>query len=143
MTEINMPKDKKKKKKSSHIRSGLMLGAIIGVAAATFLQSKKGKVMKQDLQKKMNALQKKLNEELKKAKDMSKDGYEDLVDNVVSYYVKTKEIAKSEVPAVKKELMTSWKRVEKELTSSKKAVKGFAKSAKKKVTKKKVTKKKK
>ncbi len=111
-----------------------MLGAIIGVAAATFLQSKKGKVLKKDVQKKMVALQKKLNAELKKAKSMSKDGYEELVDNVVAYYVKTKDIAKAEMPMVKKELMSSWKEVEKELKSSGKKIKATAKKTKTRVS---------
>ena len=46
-------------KKGSHVGVGMLIGAAIGVAAATFLQSKKGKELTKDLQKKTAALQKK------------------------------------------------------------------------------------
>jgi gas vesicle protein len=103
------------KKSSSHIGAGLVVGAAIGVAAATFLQSKKGKAFTKDLQKKTMALQKKVTMELKNARDISKESYQDLVDKVVAYYVKTKDIAQNEIPEVKKVLLSHWKNIEKEL----------------------------
>lgn len=108
------------KKSSSHIGAGLFIGAAIGIAAASFLQSKKGKIVIKDLKRKTAALQKKVNAELKKAGTMTKDSYRDLVDKVVSYYVKTKDVAETEVPAVREALMSTWKHIEKELRSSKK-----------------------
>jgi gas vesicle protein len=103
------------KKHSSHIGAGLLVGAAIGVAAATFLQSKQGKALTKDLQRKTMALQKKVLKELKNAKEISKDTYDELVDKVVAYYVKTKDIAEKEVPEVTKLLRSHWKNVEKEL----------------------------
>ncbi|MCR4278411.1 MAG: hypothetical protein NUV81_00715 [bacterium] len=119
-----MSKDKK-----SHIGSSLMLGAVIAVAAASFLQTKRGKVLKQDLKKKMGSIHKKLSTELKKAKSMSQERYEELVDNVIDYYVKTKDVAQSEMPGVKKELMSSWKKIEKEMKSSGKKIATTAKAS--------------
>ncbi|MFH1078518.1 MAG: hypothetical protein V1745_04555 [Patescibacteria group bacterium] len=106
-------------KKSSHIGVGLMIGAAIGVAAATFLQSKKGKTFTKDLQRKVMALQKKVNTELKKHEITTKKAYEALVDTIVAYYVKSKDIAKKEIPEVKKNLMDSWKTIQKELKAVK------------------------
>ena len=122
---------KKDDKKKSHLGSGLMLGAAIAVAAAAFLQTKRGKEVKKDIEKKLGSIQKKLKVELKKAKAMTKEGYEELVDNVIDYYVKTKDVAKAEVPGVKKELMKSWKTIEKEMkTTGKKIAKTSAASGK-------------
>jgi gas vesicle protein len=103
------------KKSSSHIGAGLLVGAAIGVAAATFLQSKQGKAFTKDLQKKTMALQKKISMELKKTGDLTKENYQDLVEKVVAYYVKTKDIAQTEIPQVKKVLLAHWKTIEKEL----------------------------
>lgn len=102
-------------KRSSHLGAGMLIGAAVGVAAAVFLQSKKGKELTKDLQKKIAALQKKISRELEDVQEMTKEGYEELVDRIVEYYVKTKDIAKKEIPEVKKSLMGSWKTVEKQL----------------------------
>lgn len=107
------------KKSSSHIGVGMLIGAAVGVAAAAFLQSKKGKAFTKDLTRKTIALQKKVNAELKKAGTVTKDSYQNLVENVIAYYVKTKDIAKSEIPAVRKTLLGTWKNVEREIRSVK------------------------
>jgi hypothetical protein len=72
-------------------------------------------MLTKDLQRKTAALQKKVMVELKKAKVMTKESYEDLVDKVVEYYVKTKDIAKNEIPEVRKLLLSHWKHIEKEI----------------------------
>lgn len=99
-------------KKSSHLGVGLLVGAAIGVASAVFLQSKQGKQITKDLQKKVMALQKKVAAKLKDVQEMSKAQYEELVDEIVAYYVKTKDVAKNEIPVVKKQLMSTWKTIE-------------------------------
>lgn len=110
-------------KKKSHLGLGMAIGAAIGVAAATFLQSKKGKTFAKDLQKKTAELQGKVQAELKKAGIMTESKYKNLVDTVVAYYVKSKDIAKTEIPAVTNNLMAAWKTIEKELKSVKLAPK--------------------
>lgn len=102
-------------KRSSHLGTGLVAGIAIGVASALFMQSKKGKALTKDLGKKTAALQKKVVSELKKAGDVTKESYQDLVDKVVDYYVKSKDITKREVPEVKKTLLGAWKNIEREL----------------------------
>lgn len=99
------------KKKSSHFGAGMLIGAAIGVAAAAYLKSKEGKTMKKDVAKKIAALQKKVETELKRRGIMTKEKYAKLVDTLVAYYVKSKDIAKSEAPEVKKNLLASWSRI--------------------------------
>lgn len=104
-------------KKSSHLGLGLAIGTIIGVATGLFVQSKKGKEIVKDVEKKAVALQGKLMKELKNAEDLTKDKYEELVDKVTDYYVTTKDVTKKEVPEVKKYLMKKWTAIEKQLKS--------------------------
>lgn len=98
--------------KKSHIGLGILVGSIIGVAAGLFIQSKKGKQMTKDLEKRAMKLQSKLMKELENAKDLTKEKYEGIVDNVVAYYVKSKEIAKKEAPEIRSFLVTKWKHIE-------------------------------
>lgn len=102
-------------KKSSHFGTGLLAGALVGMAAGLFVQSKKGKQLRKDLQKKGLQFQNKLMNELKNAKDLSKDKYEEIMDKMLAYYEQTKEIAKSEVPEVRKFLMKNWEQVNKQI----------------------------
>jgi gas vesicle protein len=104
-------------KKSSHLGLGLMVGTIIGVAAGLFVQSKKGKELLKDAEKKAAVLQNKLMKELKNAENLTKDKYEEIVDKVTNYYVKTKDVTKKEVPEIKKLMMKKWSAIEKQLKS--------------------------
>lgn len=101
------------KKKSSHLGAGIAAGAILGLAAGLFLQSKKGKELTKDARKKAMVLQKQVMKRLEKAGEMSKDVYEEIVDDVVKYYAKSKDLAAKEIPEVRAFLMSKWKEIEK------------------------------
>jgi len=103
------------KKPSSHIGAGLAAGAILGLAAGLFMQSRKGKELTRDAMKKAKLLQKQVQKKLKSAENLTKDTYEEIVDYVVHYYSKSKEIAEKEMPVVKKFLMDQWKSIESEI----------------------------
>ncbi len=107
------------KKKSSHFGAGMLIGAAIGVAAAAYLRTKEGKAMKKDMAKKVGALQKKVMSQLEARGTFTKERYEELVDKVVAYYVKSKDIAKSEAPQVRRNLLASWNRIKTELKAVK------------------------
>ncbi|MEK7655297.1 MAG: YtxH domain-containing protein [Patescibacteria group bacterium] len=107
-------------KQKSHLGLGLIVGAVIGLASASFLNSKKGKSLAKDLKHRTAALQKKVLSELRKGEEMTQKRYKELVDSVVAYYATSKEIAKTEIPTVKKSLLATWKTVQKELKSVKK-----------------------
>jgi gas vesicle protein len=104
-----------KKASSSHLGAGLAAGAALGLAAGLFLQSRKGKELTRDAMKKAQLLQKQVQKKIKIAGNMTKDKYEEIVDYVVEYYSKTKEIAEKEIPTVRKFLMDQWKGIESEM----------------------------
>jgi len=130
-------------KPSSHLGAGLAAGAVIGLATGFFLNSRKGKVLVADAQKKSKLLQKQVMKMLADAGTLSEQKYEEIVDKVVAYYAFSKEIAVKEIPEVRKYLMSQWKGIESQLenvgedavktvkTVQKKAVKAVKKVTKK------------
>jgi gas vesicle protein len=102
-------------KPSKHLGIGMILGTAIGVTTGLFLQSKKGKVILKDNEKRARKLQSKLMSEFKNVHEMSKEKYEGLVDRLTDYYVSAKEISKSEIPVVKNALMKRWADINKQL----------------------------
>lgn len=92
--------------------AGLLAGAALGVAAGLFLQSRKGKVLTQDAMKKAHQLQKQVMRKLADVQEMTKEHYGEIVEDVITYYSKTKEIAKTEIPAVRKYLLGRWKQIQ-------------------------------
>jgi len=108
-----------KKPASSHLGAGLLAGAILGIAAGVFLNTPKGKKMTKDMEKQMQVLQKQLMKKIKEAEGMSKEKYEELVDDMMAYYEKSKQMAKDELPAARAYLMKKWKDIEKQMKSAK------------------------
>lgn len=109
-----MSKDKKKK---SHLGKGLLVGALFGVAAGIFMSSKEGKEMAQKLQKRSKEIEGKLKSEFKKKKELTEATYKESIDTVLAYYTKSKKIAKSEIPALRKYLIGKWKMIKEEMAS--------------------------
>jgi len=101
------------KKQSSHLGAGVAAGAIIGLAAGLFLQSRKGKELTKDARKKAMVLEKQVMKRIGQAGEMTKEVYEEIVEDVVKYYGKSKDLAAKEIPEVRKFLMSRWKDVEK------------------------------
>ena len=102
-------------KKSSHLGAGMVIGSVIGIAAGFFLQSRKGKELTKDAEKKAVQLQGKIMKKLQDVESLSKEKYTEVVDDVLSYYEKSQEIAKKELPAVRAMLMKKWKSIETKL----------------------------
>ena len=104
-----------KKKASSHIGAGLAAGAVLGLAAGLFMQSRKGKELTKDAQKKAAQLQKQVMKRLEAAGEMSKEAYTDMVGEVVEFYQKSKDIATKEAPEVRKYLLSRWKDIQSQI----------------------------
>lgn len=100
---------------SSHVGVGLAAGAILGLAAGLFLQSRKGKELTRDAQKKASQLQAKVMKKLHQAEHLTKEKYTDVVEDVLAYYGKSKDLAQKELPQVRAFLMGKWKSIESEL----------------------------
>lgn len=102
-------------KKSSHLGVGMMVGSMVGLAAGFFLQSRQGKQLTKEAEKKAVQLQAKIMKKLADEDILSKEKYEEVVDEVLAYYEKTKDIAKKELPVVRATLMKKWKAIDAKL----------------------------
>ena len=101
-------------KQSSHLKAGLVAGSILGLAAGLFIQSRQGKKLTKDAQKRAVQFQTQLMKKLHDVEHLTKEKYTDVVDHMLAYYMKTKEIAKNEVPEVRAYLLKKWKEIENE-----------------------------
>lgn len=115
-TPTNKAPEKKPKKKG-HFGKGLLAGAIFGIAAGIFMSSREGKKMAKNLESQAKDIEKKLRGEFKKKSDLTKNAYEESIDSVLAYYLKSKKIAKTELPALKRYLSDKWELVKSELGS--------------------------
>ena len=106
-------------KRSTHLAAGLAAGAALGMAAGLFLQSRKGKELTKDAQKKVKVLQKQVMKRLEDVEDISKEKYAEIFEQVVSFYEKSKDIATKEAPQVRKYLLSRWKEIQGYLPSGK------------------------
>lgn len=100
-----------KKSTPSRVGAGLAAGAALGLALGLFLQSRKGKELTKDAQKNAKMLQKQVMKKLANVEDISKEKYEEVVDQVLSFYEKGKDVAKKEMPEVRTYLMGRWKEI--------------------------------
>lgn len=105
----------KKPKQSSHFKAGMVAGALFGLAAGIYMSSKEGKQMAKRLQSESAKVHKKLMTELKKKKELSEKAYEESIDTVLAYYLKSSQIAKTELPALRRYLLGKWQLVQKEM----------------------------
>lgn len=130
------PAPKAPKKKKGHFGKGLLAGAIFGIAAGIFLTSKEGKQVTKRIESRAREIEKKLRTEFKKKKELTEVAYDDSVDRVLAYYLKTKQIAKTELPDLKKILRNKWAVVRAELEDLSKSESVTAKKGKTKKKKK-------
>ncbi|MDD5437883.1 MAG: hypothetical protein PHC70_01935 [Patescibacteria group bacterium] len=109
----------KKHPKNGLLAAGLVAGAALGVATAYYLNTPKGKKMLHEAEKKAVDMQKKLMKEIQKTKNLTKERYEEIVEKLLAYYAKTKDINAKEMPEIKDYLMDKWKIIQKEYKSVK------------------------
>jgi len=98
----------------SHFKGGLIAGALFGLAAGIFMTSKQGKQMAQQLKSRAGEIQMRIDKEFKKHKKLTESSYKEAIDTVLAYYLKTKQIAKEEIPSLRRYLLTKWKDVQRE-----------------------------
>jgi len=105
-------------KPGSH-HSGLAVGVLLGLVAGYFIQSKRGKELTADAEKKIKEVQAQVMSKLEKVEHLTKDKYAEIVDQVTAYYVKSKDIAETEVPMVRDYFMTRWEAIQEYLKENK------------------------
>lgn len=99
----------------SKFGKGLVAGALFGIAAGIYMASKEGKQLTDKLKKSSTEIEKRIRAELKKQKSMTQKSYNDAIDTVLAYHLKTKKIAKTELPDLRKYLLAKWELVKDEL----------------------------
>lgn len=138
MPNVTKPVQKKKK---GHFGKGLIAGAIFGIAAGIYMSSKEGRAIASKVKNRATDIEKRLRAEFSKNKDMTEDAYGQSIDSVLAYYERSKKIAKSEIPELKRYLLGKWKTVKNEMREvgqeQKEEERARVASKKKKVTKKK------
>ena len=93
----------------------LLAGMTAGIAAGMFLKSDKGQEMTEDAKKQAKVLHKQLLKKVKNLKVLSKEKYEDLVDDLIEQYRHTKELAESQIHDMRERLMDQWDNVREQM----------------------------
>lgn len=127
-------------KKKSHFGKGMIAGAIFGIAAGIYMSSREGKQMAQKLRSRAGEIEKRLHSEFRKNKDLTESAYENAIETVLAYYLRTKKIAKNEIPNLRSYLLGKWSMVKEEMrdvrTEQKAKVKAKSKTSSKRAKKK-------
>ena len=96
-------------------KKGLILGGILAAAAAVGLAlSKEAQELSEDLQKDFKVLIKNLKKNLGQLEDVTKDNFDDLVNNVVEEYTKKKALTEDAKQRLIKALQANWQDFESE-----------------------------
>lgn len=93
----------------------VVAGLVAGVAAGLFLRSEKGQGMTEELKKKTKRFQRELRTKLREVKELSKEKYEEIIDDLVDQYAQTKVFAKNELKKLKEYLMDQWEDVREQM----------------------------
>ncbi len=95
------------------VLEGALAGAVIGVAAGLFLNSKKGKELQKDAKHRMADFYKSVAPKIKKMKKMTEAEFKAFMDEAVLKYAKTKKMTEKETKELLKEVKKSWKQLAK------------------------------
>jgi hypothetical protein len=107
----------KNEKKHHHGKAALLAGAIFGLAAGIFMSSREGKRMASRLQTRAKEIEGRLRKEFQSRKTATQSAYAESIDQVLAYYLKSKDIAKSEIPQLRSYLLGKWSHVKDEMAS--------------------------
>lgn len=96
-------------KNSTKVLSGAIAALAIGVAAAVFLNSKKGKELKKELKAGLGDFYKVIAPRLKKIKKMGQEEYKAFMKQAAEQYGKAKKMAEPKIAELVKDAQDSWK----------------------------------
>lgn len=114
MAEEKEIKTKKKGSVKEIVAAGI-LGAVAGVLAGVLLVPKRGKKFQKDLKNVYRKISEELVKNAKKMKDLTQEGYEELVDKISDVYGKTKEVREEDLKNIVKDLKSRWLEISKKL----------------------------
>ena len=84
---------------------GFAVGFVVGAVAALFLTTKTGEELRGELKKVALDLKKKVEERAGKIKNLTKERYTEIIDNVIANYKKVKELTEKEIDLIKDIIM--------------------------------------
>ena len=84
---------------------GFAIGFVVGAGAALFLTTKTGEELREELKKAALDLKKKVEERAGKIKNLTKERYTEIVNNVIANYKKVKELTEKEIDLIKDIIM--------------------------------------
>jgi gas vesicle protein len=84
---------------------GFIIGAAVGAVTALFLTTRTGEELRADLKKVALEIRDKVEERASKIKNLTKEKYDEIVNNVVSNYQKAKEFTQKEIDLIKRILL--------------------------------------
>ncbi|MGE5297625.1 MAG: hypothetical protein ACM3KM_00480 [Acidobacteriaceae bacterium] len=106
------------------VEIGLGLAALAAATAgAYYFYSKSGEKHRKQLKSWMVKAKAEVMEKLEKATDLSKDAYEQIVDDVLKHYKVMKKAAPKEIADLARELKTHWKSIKVEVEKAAKKAK--------------------
>lgn len=101
-------------------KKGLILGGLLAAGAALgFSMSHEGQELTDELQKDLKNLSKQLKKSLHQMEDVSKKGFDELVNKIVEEYAKKKELANDAKKILISALEKSWHEMEEEYMAEK------------------------
>ena len=103
------------RKKSRALGVGLIAGMAAGLAAGLFIKSDKGREMTAEAQKRTKKLRREIGRKLRDVKNLTKDKYAEIVEDIISHYSETKELAADQLADLKKHLLAEWEDVRAQL----------------------------
>ena len=108
-------KTPKKKNASKYLVGAGVAAAIAGGIIGFLTQTKKGKEIALNGKKHAADITKHIAMKAEKMKTLSKEKYEEIVDDIVAEYQKKKKLTKSAAEELSKELKKEWAQIRKEL----------------------------
>ncbi len=120
-----MTKEKTVKKTNKKVGRNIVLVGIVAATAAAsyFLYGPKGKENKEKLKGWMLKMKGEILEKLESLKEINKENYDKIINQVTEKYKKAKNISEKEVEQLAKKLKSYWSNIEKSKSPKKKATK--------------------
>ena len=84
---------------------GFVIGAAAGVLAALFLTTKTGEELRTDIKRAVLEVSEKVEEKADKIKNITKEKYSEIINNVIENYNKAKDFTEKEIEIIKKVIM--------------------------------------
>ncbi len=110
--------DKEKKQSSGKkIAAGLLTGVIAGIVTGILIAPKKGKETREELKKRIekNKFAKEVANRLKKVGEVTKEKYNDVVDEVSDIYRRAKRVKDEDLKEIVEEIKGRWPEIAKKL----------------------------